>query len=350
MLAKGDGLTFIGSHIYNRNEGNVHSGAPPPWLLSSEEEATSGEIGPTIESYTAHLEREKKKKLPANRVGAKFDHQQSTDQAWLPSFGRVWSKGGRQQSKKFFQRMSSTTKKSSTISNFTASSNRDTSSSVHCSENDTQNRVVSKINGDLSVQTNPRENERSHSFQNGTRTESPEIHGNSIFPFHHQSGSEVDTNFSVVPPRNNVKPYVKKHRPESTDSGYTHNAGQAQYEHGGMNQLQPQSYGGNLNMNHLNQSGSYMNHSVNPSAQPVMNESTYSVNQWSQSTSYSAQSESHSTQAASHLTHSRTAKPYVRKRKSEDIGSTEMNSMGHVPVIPTPILEAKAPPSTSRWK
>lgn len=45
------------------------------------------------------VEREKKKKLPANRVGAKFDHQQSTDQAWLPSFGRVWSKGGRQQSK-----------------------------------------------------------------------------------------------------------------------------------------------------------------------------------------------------------------------------------------------------------
>lgn len=45
------------------------------------------------------VEREKKKKLPANRVGAKFDHQQSTDQAWLPSFGRVWSTGGRQQSK-----------------------------------------------------------------------------------------------------------------------------------------------------------------------------------------------------------------------------------------------------------
>lgn len=348
MLAKGDGLTFIGSHNYNRNEGNVHSGAPPPWLLSSEEETTSGEIGPTIDSYKAHLEREKKKKLPANRVGAKFDHQQSTDQAWLPSFGRVWSKGGRQQSKKYFQRISSTTKKCSTISNFTASSDRDTlSSSVYSSENDIQNRVESKMNGDMSVQSNAGENE--HSFQNGVRTENYQIHSNSTFPFHHQSGSEVDTNFSVAP-RNNVKPYVKKHRPESTASGYTQTQGQAQYEHGGMNQLQPQSYGGNLNMNHLNQSGSYLNHSMNPSIQPVMNESTYSVNQWSQSTSYSAQPASQSTQAASYMTHSRTAKPYVRKRKSEDIGSTEVNLMGHIPVIPTPILEAKAPPSTSRWK
>lgn len=52
------------------------------------------------------VEREKKKKLPANRVGAKFDHQQSTDQAWLPSFGRVWSKGGRQQSKSDFHQVS----------------------------------------------------------------------------------------------------------------------------------------------------------------------------------------------------------------------------------------------------
>lgn len=195
------------------------------------------------------------------------------------------------------------------------------------------------MNGDISVQSNAEENE--HSFQNGVRTDNPQIHSNSTFPFHHQSGSEVDTNFSVVP-RNNVKPYVKKHRPESTASGYTQTQGQAQYEHRGMNQPQSQSYGGNLNMNHLNQSGSYLNHSMNTSVQPVMNESTYSVNQWSQSTSYSAQ--------PVQSTHSRTAKPYVRKRKSEDIGSTEMNSMGHIPVIPTPILEAKAPPSTSRWK
>lgn len=198
------------------------------------------------------------------------------------------------------------------------------------------------MNGDISVQSNAGENE--HSFQNGVRTDNPQIHSNSTFPFHHQSESEVDTNFSVVP-RNNVKPYVKKHRPESTASGYTQTQGQAQYEH----RLQPQSYGGNLNMNHLNQSGSYLNHSMNPSVQPVMNESTYSVNQWSQSSSYSTQPASQSTQTAS-LTHSRTAKPYVRKRKSEDIGSIEMNSMGHIPVIPTPILEAKAPPSTSRWK
>lgn len=45
------------------------------------------------------VEREKKAKLPANRVGAKFDHTAKTSNDWLPSFGRVWSKGRRLQSK-----------------------------------------------------------------------------------------------------------------------------------------------------------------------------------------------------------------------------------------------------------
>lgn len=343
MLAKGDGLTFIGSHVYNRNEGNVHSGAPPPWLLSSEEETTSGEIGPTLESYKEHLEREKKKKLPANRVGAKFDHQQTTDQSWLPSFGRVWSKGGRQQSKKYFQRVSST-KKSSTTSRFTATNDKGTfTSSVYSNGNENKKRVESPMNGDLSIQSNPTEIELSNSFQNGTRTDNFLAQRCSSSPYHYQRGSEADANFSLFKHGNNVKPYVKKHRPESTGSGYAQTVGQAQFDFGGRNQPLPQSYGGNLNMNHLSQSGSYTNHFVNHS---VINQSTYSVNQWPQFASYSTESASHSAQALSHTTHSRIAKPYVRKRKSVDIESTEMNSVGYVPVIPTPILEVIAPPST----
>lgn len=44
-------------------------------------------------------EQQKLKKLPANRVGANFDHSSHTDANWLPSFGRVWNSGRRWQSR-----------------------------------------------------------------------------------------------------------------------------------------------------------------------------------------------------------------------------------------------------------
>ena len=40
--------------MYSKNEGNIHSGAPPPWLLSSNEDTSSNEIGPTMDTYKAH--------------------------------------------------------------------------------------------------------------------------------------------------------------------------------------------------------------------------------------------------------------------------------------------------------
>ncbi len=42
---------------------------------------------------------EEKRKLPAGRVGAKFDHKQSTCDTWLPMFGRVWDSQRRLHSK-----------------------------------------------------------------------------------------------------------------------------------------------------------------------------------------------------------------------------------------------------------
>lgn len=39
--------------------------------------------------------QQKKSKLPATRVGAKFDRQCPSADNWLPSFGRVWSKNCR---------------------------------------------------------------------------------------------------------------------------------------------------------------------------------------------------------------------------------------------------------------
>ncbi|XP_071094962.1 uncharacterized protein [Haliotis cracherodii] len=112
VSAKAVGLTSINRHSDKLSEvedgavgeGNVFTGATPPWLMEEDEDAGSGEIGPSLPEYNKHLEREKKKKLPANRVGAKFDHKSETPASWLPSFGGVWHQGRRLNAKIQFER------------------------------------------------------------------------------------------------------------------------------------------------------------------------------------------------------------------------------------------------------
>lgn len=110
ISAHGEGLTFIGVQHVDEEEGNVHTGGVPPWLRPNTDEADDQkkEIGPTLSDFERHLEQEKKKKLPACRVGAKFDHKTPTSSQWLPSFGRVWNHGRRQQSKSFFEKQNKT--------------------------------------------------------------------------------------------------------------------------------------------------------------------------------------------------------------------------------------------------
>lgn len=60
-------------------------------------------MGPSLQGFLKHKEQEKLKKLPANRVGANFDHSSHTDANWLPSFGRVWNSGRRWQSRHQFR-------------------------------------------------------------------------------------------------------------------------------------------------------------------------------------------------------------------------------------------------------
>ncbi|KAJ7996850.1 hypothetical protein DPEC_G00222800 [Dallia pectoralis] len=102
----GKGLTFIGYQDLSNN-GNVHTGAIPPWLQEDPCEGGSGttkpEIGPSFQDFLKQKEQEKLKKLPPNRVGAKFDHSSQTDANWLPSFGRVWNSGRRWQSRHQFR-------------------------------------------------------------------------------------------------------------------------------------------------------------------------------------------------------------------------------------------------------
>ncbi|XP_030076509.1 coiled-coil domain-containing protein 84 [Microcaecilia unicolor] len=105
-MEAGQSLTFIGHQEPSVN-GNVHSGATPPWLMQDDAEATESrlqEIGPSFEEFQKQQEKEKLRKLPPNRVGANFDHSSQTDEGWLPSFGRVWNNGRRWQSRHQFRR------------------------------------------------------------------------------------------------------------------------------------------------------------------------------------------------------------------------------------------------------
>ncbi|KAF1493367.1 Coiled-coil domain-containing protein 84, partial [Eudyptula minor novaehollandiae] len=96
-VESGQALTFIG-HQETEGKGNVHTGAKPPWL-AEEEDGSKQQIGPSYEEFLKQKEKQKLKKLPAERVGANFDHTSQTSDSWLPSFGRVWNHGRRWQSR-----------------------------------------------------------------------------------------------------------------------------------------------------------------------------------------------------------------------------------------------------------
>lgn len=107
--AYGENLTCIGIQELKQGEGNIHTGATPPWLRDDnddDDDATSSKavIGPSFEAFKKNAERMKKvsNKNP-QRVGANFDRKKETGDDWLPSFGRVWNQGPRWQSRHEFK-------------------------------------------------------------------------------------------------------------------------------------------------------------------------------------------------------------------------------------------------------
>ncbi|CAM6018335.1 unnamed protein product, partial [Sphagnum balticum] len=106
-------LTSISCPPAQAGEGNVHSGATPPWLKSTDYgQGSSANTNKTLLSSTQ--ERRLARMRPPNRVGAAWAEQRrieiereergketndSVDQQdgamWLPNFGRVWQSGPR---------------------------------------------------------------------------------------------------------------------------------------------------------------------------------------------------------------------------------------------------------------
>lgn len=97
-------------------EGNVHSGAPPPWLDATKGDNLNSDW--KQEARDRVTSRAGKSKLNPKRVGAAWAERRKLelemerrgelvnnnfDANWLPNFGRVWQSGTRKESRKEFQ-------------------------------------------------------------------------------------------------------------------------------------------------------------------------------------------------------------------------------------------------------
>lgn len=112
-------LTQICSKSPEEAEGNVHSGAPPPWFEATEGNKINVLQKPGFGSLTSPINKSgKSHKLNPKRVGAAWAERRkielemekrgeivtsNCDVNWLPNFGRVWQSGSRKESRKEFE-------------------------------------------------------------------------------------------------------------------------------------------------------------------------------------------------------------------------------------------------------
>ncbi|XWS47804.1 hypothetical protein CRYUN_Cryun13aG0016800 [Craigia yunnanensis] len=96
--------------------GNVHSGAPPPWLEAADQTLLNDQVKPALSSFLSSNKSQKSRKLNPKRVGAAWAEKRKMelekrgeivksdfDANWLPNFGRVWQSGSRKESRKEFE-------------------------------------------------------------------------------------------------------------------------------------------------------------------------------------------------------------------------------------------------------
>ncbi|KAH6785786.1 hypothetical protein C2S51_038241 [Perilla frutescens var. frutescens] len=109
-------LTQIPSTAKVALEGNVHTGASPPWLDATKGDQLNPARRPEMKETVSS--RAGKSKLNPKRVGAAWAERRKLelemerrgervnnnfDANWLPNFGRVWQSGTRKKSRKEFQ-------------------------------------------------------------------------------------------------------------------------------------------------------------------------------------------------------------------------------------------------------
>ncbi|KAJ4913108.1 TITAN-like protein [Raphanus sativus] len=114
------GMTSSSSSHSSDSIGNVHSGAPPPWLNPNAGSSYSGQLNQTDMTGVQENMPAKTSKLNPHRVGAAWAERRkiememekrglassssNTDADWLPNFGRVWQSGTRKDSRKEFEK------------------------------------------------------------------------------------------------------------------------------------------------------------------------------------------------------------------------------------------------------
>lgn len=111
-------MASISSSHSSDASGNVHSGAPPPWLDANDGNTSNVQRNQLdMSNFQAKIPG-KTRKLNPNRVGAAWAERRKIeiemekrghamdkiDADWLPNFGRVWQSGTRKESRKEFDK------------------------------------------------------------------------------------------------------------------------------------------------------------------------------------------------------------------------------------------------------
>ncbi|CAK7336721.1 unnamed protein product [Dovyalis caffra] len=114
------GVTQVPALTPQMAGGNVHTGAPPPWLEATEENQLNVQQKPiSSRSVPVSNKSGKSHKLNPKRVGAAWAERRKMEMEmekrgemvksdcnanWLPNFGRVWQSGSRKESRKEFEK------------------------------------------------------------------------------------------------------------------------------------------------------------------------------------------------------------------------------------------------------
>ncbi|XP_010555549.1 PREDICTED: TITAN-like protein isoform X2 [Tarenaya hassleriana] len=125
-------ITCISSSRLEDASGNVHTGAPPPWLDTNDGDVSVVQSNHPATSFVSQANKSgKTRKLNPKRVGAAWAERRKielemerrghvinsdADADWLPNFGRVWQSGTRKESRKEFEKEKPNSVKTESIS------------------------------------------------------------------------------------------------------------------------------------------------------------------------------------------------------------------------------------------